>query len=278
MTYLAELRRLASTCDLGEFLNKALCDRLVCGLREKAMQQRLLAEPRLNLKRALELFQGIKAAQKDAKEIQSIERDLGTTNRVGQSKNDTVSCSRCLGMGHMQAECKYRSAKCNKCYHTGHLARAWKSESPRTSNMQAQSQERRRQQHGKQLNQVHHVGSEDITKEQSLVDIIHAHSITPSVPQSYKMPVEINGSHLIMELDTGAAVSIVSETTWSEHLHSPKLEPSSLQLQRYPDRKLQVLGCCIVGTKIQNSAITVDSCGRARISFVWQEMAGKGQL
>ena len=67
------------------------------------------------------------------------------------------------------------------------------------------------------------------------------------------MPVEINGSHLIMELDTGATVSIVSETTWSEHLHNPKLEPSSLQLQSYPDRKLQVLGCCIVDTKIQNS-------------------------
>ena len=25
-----------------------------------------------------------------------------------------------------------------------------------------------------------------------------------------------------MELDSGAAVSIVSETTWSEHLHNPQ--------------------------------------------------------
>ena len=212
-----------------------------------------MSEPRLNLKRALELSQGIEAAQKDAKEIQSTENYLGTTNRVGQSKNDTVSCSRFLGTGHTQAECKYRSAKCNKCYRTGHLARACKSKGPRTSNTQAQSQGRKRQQHGKQPNQVHHVGSEEITKEQSPVDIIHVHSITPSVPESYKVPVEINGSHLIMELDTGAAVSIVSETTWSEYLHNPKLEPSKLQLQSYPDRKLQVLGCCIVDTKIQNS-------------------------
>ena len=210
-TYLAELRRLASTCEFSEFLNEALCDRLVCGLREEDMQRRLLVEPRLNLKRALELSQGIKAAQKDAKEIQSTENDLGATNRVGQSKNDTVFCSRCLGTGHAQAECKYRSAKCNKCYCTGHLAIACKSNGPRTSNAQAQSQGRRRQQHGKQPNQVHHVGSEDITKEQSPVDIIHVHSITPSVPESYKVPVEINGSHFIIELDTGAAVSIVSD-------------------------------------------------------------------
>ena len=37
-TYLAKLRRLASTCELGDFLNEALCDRLVCGLREETMQ------------------------------------------------------------------------------------------------------------------------------------------------------------------------------------------------------------------------------------------------
>ena len=75
--------------------------------------------------------------KKDAKEIKSTENDLGTTNRMGQSKNNTVSCSRCLGMGHAQAKYKYRSVKCNKCYRTGHLAKACKSKSPRTSNAQA---------------------------------------------------------------------------------------------------------------------------------------------
>ena len=120
-TYLAELRRLASTCEFHEFLNEALCDRLVCGLQEEGMQQRLLAKP----KRALELSEGIEAAQKDSKEIQSTENDLGAMNHVGQTKNNTVSC-RCLGIGYMQAECKYRSAKCNKCYHTRYLARACK--------------------------------------------------------------------------------------------------------------------------------------------------------
>ena len=82
--YLAELRRLASTCKFGNFLNEALCDRLVCGLREETMQRRLLAEPKLDLKRVCELAQGIVVALKDAKEIQSIESDSGTTNGVGQ--------------------------------------------------------------------------------------------------------------------------------------------------------------------------------------------------
>ncbi len=42
--YMVELRSLASTCEFGTFLNEALCDRLVCGLQDPAMQWRLLAE------------------------------------------------------------------------------------------------------------------------------------------------------------------------------------------------------------------------------------------
>ena len=70
--YVAELQRLATTCEFGTLLNKALCDRLVCGLREEAMQRRLLAEP---LKRACELAQGMEAANRNPKEIQA--KDLG---------------------------------------------------------------------------------------------------------------------------------------------------------------------------------------------------------
>ena len=69
--YVAELRRLATTCEFGTFLNEALCDRLVCGLREEAMQRRLLAEPSLDLEKACELAQGMEAANRNAKEIQA---------------------------------------------------------------------------------------------------------------------------------------------------------------------------------------------------------------
>ena len=36
--YLADLQKLAIHCEFGEFLEDALCDRLVCGLKDKAMQ------------------------------------------------------------------------------------------------------------------------------------------------------------------------------------------------------------------------------------------------
>ena len=80
-TYLAELRRLASTCEFGKFLNEALCDRLVCGLREETMQRRLLAEPRLvDLKQACELAQGMEAV------LKKCQRNPGNSHRLGFNK------------------------------------------------------------------------------------------------------------------------------------------------------------------------------------------------
>ena len=50
--FLAELKRLATHCQFGAFLEEALRDRLVCGLRSESVQKRLLAETDLTLKRA----------------------------------------------------------------------------------------------------------------------------------------------------------------------------------------------------------------------------------
>ena len=69
--YLAELRKLAINCEFGNFLEDALCDRLVCGLKDEATQWRLLIEVDLSLKKAFEIIQGIEAAAKNAREIQS---------------------------------------------------------------------------------------------------------------------------------------------------------------------------------------------------------------
>ena len=47
-----------------------------------------------------------------------------------------------------------------------------------------------------------------------------------------------------MEIDTGAAVSIVSETTWEQKLNKPNLRPCTLVLKGYPDNPLEIMGCC----------------------------------
>ena len=59
--YLAELRRLSTHCSFGDYLEQALRDRLVCGIRSESIQKRLLAEAELTLKRAVEIAGGMES-------------------------------------------------------------------------------------------------------------------------------------------------------------------------------------------------------------------------
>ncbi|KAL1454687.1 hypothetical protein MTO96_043719, partial [Rhipicephalus appendiculatus] len=52
--FVADLRRLSEHCEFGVSLEDMLRDRLVCGVRDEALQRRLLAETALDFKKAYE--------------------------------------------------------------------------------------------------------------------------------------------------------------------------------------------------------------------------------
>jgi hypothetical protein len=60
-------------CAFGAYLNEALRDRFVCGLRAEAIQRRLLSESNLTLTKALETAQGMEAAAKKAQQFKGTE-------------------------------------------------------------------------------------------------------------------------------------------------------------------------------------------------------------
>ena len=75
--FLTALRRMAADkCGLRGHLEEALKDRLVCGLRSKAIQKKLLAESDLTLQKANEMAHGVEVAALQAGELQATKRDL----------------------------------------------------------------------------------------------------------------------------------------------------------------------------------------------------------
>ncbi|XP_077863646.1 uncharacterized protein LOC144348016 [Saccoglossus kowalevskii] len=76
-SYVAEFRRLAKSCDFGNYLNDALRDRLVCGLRMDAIQKRLLREDKIALNTAIEI-----AVDKDQLEVKGQARVETSINKV----------------------------------------------------------------------------------------------------------------------------------------------------------------------------------------------------
>ena len=69
--YVVGLKHQASRCKFGAFLEEALRDRLVCGLRSEAIQKKLLSEKGLTFKRACDVAQAMELAAKDTAELAS---------------------------------------------------------------------------------------------------------------------------------------------------------------------------------------------------------------
>ena len=97
----------------------------MCGLIDKAIQRRLLAEADLTLTKALTLAQAMETAKKDLKEIHPTGVISETTYHLSLHKQSQADCHKCLGTGHFPGTCRFKSAKCNKCHKTGHIAKAY---------------------------------------------------------------------------------------------------------------------------------------------------------
>ena len=120
--YLANLRRLASRCEFGDFLAEALCDRLVCGMSNDNIQKVLLTKAKLTLEKAVEVSQGMEAAAVKSRELADGRRPNPVLNVHTPGKTTGGTCSRCGRSNHDKQECRFRNATCHKCGKVGHIA------------------------------------------------------------------------------------------------------------------------------------------------------------
>lgn len=212
--FVAELRRLTTHCDFGDYLDTALRDHFVCGLRNEATVKKLLTEEKLLFKQAVEIAQSMEKAAENARSLQSPtraaghppsqRRDVFTVESAGD-RGDTFRCYRCGRSDHKPPKCPFKSTKCHNCGKVGHLRKVCRS--PPKKPDQASKTYRRvkviQQEDPDVLCQVR--GARDKPLE---VDLI------------------IGGKPLCMEVDTGSAVSLVSEQTFRSLFPKDTLQPS----------------------------------------------------
>ena len=78
--YLAELNCLATHCEFEQYLEQALWDRLVCGIRHENTQKWLLLEVNLTLTEAVDIVRSAEVAEKQS--IQLKEKGSTSTGQV----------------------------------------------------------------------------------------------------------------------------------------------------------------------------------------------------
>ena len=127
--YLAELRRLAARCAFGNYLEEALRDRLVCGLRHESIQKRLLSKAELTLAKAVDLAQSLEAAPKSAQTLKGT-TDLAVglmEHKKARSPVEGRAYHWCEKNSHLAPQCNFKDATCHTCGKKGHLAHVCRS-------------------------------------------------------------------------------------------------------------------------------------------------------
>ena len=152
-----------------------------------------------------------------------------------------ISCYRCGGP-HMAPQCKHRDVICHYCKKQGHFASVCRSkaqQSPReTASQPRKSKESNNKKPAKSTNFVEVVPS-DSDNEYDM------YALSDEQSDPYLLDVELNGIPIQMTLDTGAAVSIINESTYND-LRSRSsisaLQPSHSKLRTYTGHLIEVMG------------------------------------
>lgn len=146
--YATALRTLASTCQLADITDSLVLSRLICGLSNRSVKERLLRTRGLELPTVIDACRAAEAAKdqlrvidKEPEErIESVRiKPTTTVNRVtGQvsAAKDKDKCSRC-GYLHGLRRCPANGKSCHNCKGAGHFASMCRSRKASVQDVQA---------------------------------------------------------------------------------------------------------------------------------------------
>ena len=123
------------------------------------------------------------------------------------------ACKQCGNKGHQPRECRYEDFKCHKCHKVGHLANVCRSKST-----------------DKQGGETKWIGSYVDTEEH---DELPLYTISGKLNIPFLGDPQVKGEVITFEVDTGAAVTIMSSDNFRHYFPNETISNSTLELTTY---------------------------------------------
>ena len=125
--FLVDLRSKAKTCEFGELQNSLIRDRIVCGIDNNAVRERLLRDNALTLDKAISTVRAAETSQAQVKNLTNQPIETATVQAIkanpksGPQQNGKP-CRRC-GTKHLINQCPAYGQTCLKCQGKNHYAK-----------------------------------------------------------------------------------------------------------------------------------------------------------
>ena len=223
-------------------------DRLVVGIRDSSLSERLQLDSDLTLekaKKAIRQREAVKEQQREltvteanVAEVQSKRLDSRRRTRSSLARGQTASqaniprprhpqqqqrnCTRCGKGAHKKDSCPAKDTKCHRCGKTGHFRACCFTKT------------------------VAEVSGESIHQEEDVdLDSVFLNAIgdrtQPAQPQQWRISLDLNKVKEQFKIDTGAEVTAISEVV-HRRIGSPELAVPKKTLKGPTKNSLEVLG------------------------------------
>ena len=282
-SFVTALHSLAEHCDYGLLREQMIRDRLVVGLLDANLAEKLQLESDLKLADAAARARNsetVKSQQSTVRGSPTLPvsthtavtvdainvrprrgrtgqfhrraADASTSRSVQQqwSSSSTASSSRkctwCGNAQHPRDSCPARKARCRKCRKMGHFAAVCRSTNQRT-------------------------GSVNTVVEEAFLGAINSGS-------SWTKRLFVNGVPVRMKLDTGADVTVVPEIVYDRLLRSPTLAQSDRVLRGPDGTQLPVLGKFDASISATPESVAGSCCSIYFVRGLQQPLLGRPEI
>ena len=237
--YVTELRTKAKNCEFGDLTESLIRDRIICGVPDDNLRERLLRVQDLNLEAAVRMCRATETTKERMKEIKMEEKEVHAVKsknhpkpfkqkhasksfaNKGYPKKMQEQCKRCGGM-HGK-DCPAMGQTCTKCGKRDDYARMCFTSK-------------------KKVHEINH-SSEDESDEFFVYTVEDPKA---DKADEWFTHLKTNGTEIQYKLDTGSQVNIITEQLFNKLRKKPKIHKSKIKLTSYSGNSIPIKGTCVL--------------------------------
>ena len=243
--FLLDLRNKATTCEFGSLQESLIKDRIVCGIDDKSVRERLLQDNDLTLDKAINIVRAAETSKTQVEKLSNSSIEVESLNQNSDRKSrrkhqekmqpskrasKTNRCSRC-GSSHGPKQCPALGQTCHKCHGNNHFAKMCRSKALHTPYTKSR---------------VYEVRKEESTDESSAEEneLFIGELMKTTTGNILVTNLKVNNKSVKFKIDTGAQCNALPEEIFDRIKKKPKLVATRTKLTAYGGTPVPVIGKC----------------------------------
>ncbi|UYV62413.1 hypothetical protein LAZ67_2000471, partial [Cordylochernes scorpioides] len=248
--FITSLYKLADSCEFEGLHEQLIRDRIVVGVRDKALSERMQLDSELTLEKSVKMVRQQEAVRQQQVDLQrpstsqkvnqvkfnskkqSPKQQQQPSRKKEKSAKTRSRCPKCGGFTHREGQaCRAEGQKCNLCSKTGHFANCCPDKQAKTAEVKAVSE----------LDEE--IGF--LLEVSAVEDLSNLDDDEDECRRRWTAEIQVNGKQVKFKLDSQADVTCVPLCLFKRIMGQQRLVESDINIRAAEFSELQTVGMFI---------------------------------